>query len=146
MAKIIIKKGFVSQGGQLHKAGEVIEIKDQNTAKRMVARSGGDLDFYHGGNSNAEKPEEEPNDDMQDDTDAGGDLDFYHGGNSNAEKPEEEPNDDMQDDTDAGGDDTVSDSDNAEGAGTEEDAGIPAIDPDAGVGIAGKAGGKGKKK
>ncbi len=115
MAKIIIKKGFVSQGGQLHKAGEVIEIKDQNTAKRMVARSGGDLDFYHGGNSNAEKPEEEPNDDMQDDTDAGGD-------------------------------DTVSDSDNAEGAGTEEDAGIPAIDPDAGVGIAGKAGGKGKKK
>ena len=115
MAKIIIKKGFVSQGGQLHKAGEVIEIKDQNTAKRMVARSGGDLDFYHGGNSNMEKPEEEPNDDMQDDTDAGGDDD-----------------------------DAASDSDNAEGAGTEEDAGIPAIDPDAGVGIAGK--GKGKKK
>lgn len=48
MAKIIIRKGFLSQGGKLHKAGEVVIIADANLAKRLVARSGGDLDFYHG--------------------------------------------------------------------------------------------------
>ena len=46
MAKIIIRKGFVSHGGRLYKAGDVIDVAD---AKRMVARSGGDFDFYHGG-------------------------------------------------------------------------------------------------
>lgn len=48
MAKIIINKGFISHGGRLYKAGEIVTISDANAAKRIVARSGGDFDFYHG--------------------------------------------------------------------------------------------------
>ena len=47
MAKIIIRKGFLSQGGKLHKAGDVVNIANATAAKRLVARSGGDFDFYH---------------------------------------------------------------------------------------------------
>jgi hypothetical protein len=49
MAKIIIRKGFISHGGRLFMAGDVIDIADAAYAKRMVARSGGDFDFYHSG-------------------------------------------------------------------------------------------------
>lgn len=48
MARIIIRKGFISHGGRLCKAGEVLTIADDAYAKRMVARSDGDFDFYHG--------------------------------------------------------------------------------------------------
>lgn len=48
MAQIIINKGFLSQGGRLYKAGEIVTIADNGYAKRIVARSGGDFDFYHG--------------------------------------------------------------------------------------------------
>ena len=48
MAKIIINKGFISYGGRFYKAGEIVPIADNNYAKRIVARSGGDFDFYHG--------------------------------------------------------------------------------------------------
>ena len=48
MAKIIINKGFISYGGRIYKAGEVVPIADSYYAKRIVARSGGDFDFYHG--------------------------------------------------------------------------------------------------
>lgn len=47
MAKIIIHKGFISYGGRFYKAGEVVPIADNNYAKKIVARSGGDFDFYH---------------------------------------------------------------------------------------------------
>lgn len=48
MAKIIIRKGFISHGGRIYTKGEVVAIADAAYAKRMVARSGGDFDFYHG--------------------------------------------------------------------------------------------------
>lgn len=48
MAKIIINKGFISYGGRFYKAGEVVPIADSYYAKRIVTRSGGDFDFYHG--------------------------------------------------------------------------------------------------
>ncbi len=47
MAKIIIRKGFYSQNGKLYKAGDVVAIQNAASAKRLVARSGGDFDFYH---------------------------------------------------------------------------------------------------
>ncbi|MBQ8698578.1 MAG: hypothetical protein IJ521_06235 [Schwartzia sp.] len=55
MAKIIIHKGYISHGGRLYKAGEVVTIADAAYAKRIVARSGGDFDFYHGGDIPATK-------------------------------------------------------------------------------------------
>ena len=48
MARIIIRKGFISHGGRLYKAGDVVAVADVACAKRMVAQSGGDFDFYHG--------------------------------------------------------------------------------------------------
>lgn len=48
MTQVIINKGFLSQGGRLYKAGEIVTIADNGYAKRIVARSGGDFDFYHG--------------------------------------------------------------------------------------------------
>ena len=47
VAQVIINKGFLSQGGRLYKAGEIVTIADNGCAKRIVARSGGDFDFYH---------------------------------------------------------------------------------------------------
>ena len=46
--KIIVKRFCLSHGGQLYTAGDVVEIEDSKTAKRLVARSGGDLEIYHG--------------------------------------------------------------------------------------------------
>lgn len=54
MAKIIIRKGFISYGGRFYKAGEVVPIADNAYAKKIVARSGGDFDFYHGAENPAD--------------------------------------------------------------------------------------------
>lgn len=55
MARIIVNKGFISQGGRLYKAGEIVDIADDAYAKRMVARSDGDFDFYHGDDTPTEE-------------------------------------------------------------------------------------------
>ena len=46
--KIIVKRFCLSHNGEIYKAGDVVEIEDPQTAKRLVARSGGDLEIYHG--------------------------------------------------------------------------------------------------
>lgn len=46
--KIIVKQFCLSHGGQLYTAGDVVEIEDSKTAKRLVANSGGTLEIYHG--------------------------------------------------------------------------------------------------
>ena len=46
--KIIVKRFCLSHNGEIYKAGDVVEIEDPKTAKRLVARSGGDLEIYHG--------------------------------------------------------------------------------------------------
>lgn len=46
--KIIVKRFCLSHNGGIYKAGDVVEIEDPQTAKRLVARSGGDLEIYHG--------------------------------------------------------------------------------------------------
>ena len=46
--KIIVKRFCLSHGGQLYTAGDVVEIEDSKTAKRLVAHSGGTLEIYHG--------------------------------------------------------------------------------------------------
>lgn len=46
--KIIVKRFCLSHNGELYTAGDVVEIEDTKTAKRLVARSGGDLEIYHG--------------------------------------------------------------------------------------------------
>ena len=45
--KIIVKRFCLSHNGEIYKAGDVVEIEDPKTAKRLVARSGGDLEIYH---------------------------------------------------------------------------------------------------
>lgn len=44
--KIIVKRFCLSHNGEIYKAGDVVEIEDPKTAKRLVARSGGDLEIY----------------------------------------------------------------------------------------------------
>lgn len=46
--KIIVKQFCLSHNGEIYKAGDVVEIEDPKKAKRLVARSGGDLEIYHG--------------------------------------------------------------------------------------------------
>ena len=46
--KIIVKRFCLSHNGEIYTAGDVVEIEDPKTAKRLVARSGGDLEIYHG--------------------------------------------------------------------------------------------------
>ena len=46
--KIIVKQFCLSHNGGIYTAGDVVEIEDPKTAKRLVARSGGDLEIYHG--------------------------------------------------------------------------------------------------
>lgn len=48
MMKIIVKRFCLSHNGEIYKAGDVVEVEDPKTAKRLVARSGGDLEIYHG--------------------------------------------------------------------------------------------------
>ena len=119
MTKIIINKGFLSQGGRLYKAGEIVTIADNGYAKRIVARSGGDFDFYHGGAVPAEDEDEVQTTDAISDSDAGG-----------------------NDETEGDG---VSDSDTQEGADSGDDGGdLPALDAAAAVQTAKTS--KGKKK
>ena len=63
--KIIVKRFCLSHGGQFYTAGDVVEIEDSKTAKRLVARSGGDLEIYHG--DEIEDADDTDNDDTDND-------------------------------------------------------------------------------
>ena len=122
--KIIVKRFCLSHGGQLYTVGDVVEIEDSKTAKRLVARSGGDLEIYRG-------DEIEDTDNDASDNDA-----------SDNDASDNDASDDDAIDDDAS--DDMSDSDSEEGAG-----GIPAFDPAAAVQTdntspKGKGRGKGK--
>ena len=117
--KIIVKRFCLSHNGEIYKAGDVVEIEDLKTAKRLVARSGGDLEIYHGDGGA----------DVEDEADENADIE-----NENADIENE----------DGGTSDDVSDSDGEDDAG-----GIPAVDPAAAVqtdGDPAKGEGRGKKK
>lgn len=73
MANIIIHKGYISHGGQIYKAGEMVTIADNVYAKRMVARSGGDFDFYHGEKFSAADEDKAPSTSANKNPDADGD-------------------------------------------------------------------------
>ena len=64
--KIIVKRFCLSHGGQLYTAGDVVEVEDSKTAKRLVAHSGGTLEIYHG--DEIEDAEDTDNDASDDDT------------------------------------------------------------------------------
>ena len=118
--KIIVKRFCLSHNGEIYKAGDVVEIEDPKTAKRLVVRSDGDLEIYHG--DEIEDVEDSDNEDSDNEDGDNGDVDAGDGGVSG----------------------NVSDSDSEDGAG-----GIPAVDPAAAVQTDGKpANGKdkGKKK
>ena len=123
--KIIVKRFCLSHNGEIYKAGDVVEIEDPKTAKRLVARSGGDLEIYHGDEvEDVEDGDNEDGDNEDGDNEDGdnGDVDAGDGGVSG----------------------NVSDSDSEDGAG-----GIPAVDPAAAVQTdntspKGKGRGKGK--
>lgn len=62
--KIIVKRFCLSHNGGIYKAGDVVEIEDPQTAKRLVARSGGTLEIYHGDeNEDAEDTDNDASDD-----------------------------------------------------------------------------------
>ena len=63
--KIIVKRFCLSHNGEIYTAGDVVEIEDPKTAKRLVARSGGDLEIYHG--DEIEDAEDTDNDDTDND-------------------------------------------------------------------------------
>ena len=46
--KIIVKRFCLSYGGEIYKEGDVVEVADPQMAKRLVARSGGELEIYRG--------------------------------------------------------------------------------------------------
>ena len=123
--QIIVKRFCLSHNGEIYKAGDVVEIEDPKTAKRLVARSGGDLEIYHGDEvEDVEDGDNEDGDNEDGDNEDGdnGDVDAGDGGVSG----------------------NVSDSDSEDGAG-----GIPAVDPAAAVQTdntspKGKGRGKGK--
>ena len=107
--QIIVKRFCLSHNGEIYKAGDVVEIEDPKTAKRLVARSGGDLEIYHGDEvEDVEDGDNEDGDNEDGDNEDGdnGDVDAGDGGVSG----------------------NVSDSDSEDGAG-----GIPAVDPAAAV-------------
>ncbi len=85
MAKIIINKGFLSQGGRLYKAGEIVTIADNGYAKHIVARAGGDLDFYHGQGIPAEDDAEATTTDAISDSGTGGNDEAEEGGVSESD-------------------------------------------------------------
>lgn len=121
--QIIVKRFCLSHNGEIYTAGDVVEIEDTKTAKRLVARSGGALEIYHG-------------DEIEDDDNAD---------NDNADNDDADNDDDDDGDAgDGGASDNVSDSDSDDGAD-----GIPAFDPAAAVqtdNTPPKGKGKGKKK
>ena len=121
--KIIVKRFCLSHNGEIYKAGDVVEIEDPKTAKRLVARSGGTLEIYN--SDEVEDVEDSDNGDNE-----GGDNEDGDNGDDDA--------------GDGGVSDDVSDSDSEDGAG-----GIPAVDPAAAVQTdntspKGKGRGKGK--
>jgi len=63
--KIIVKRFCLSHNGEIYTAGDVVEIEDSKTAKRLVARSGGTLEIYHG--DEIEDAEDTDNDDTDND-------------------------------------------------------------------------------
>ena len=124
--QIIVKRFCLSHNGEIYTAGDVVEIEDSKTAKRLVARSGGTLEIYHG--DEIENADDTDNDDTDNDDTDNDDTD----------------NDDNNDGNvgDGGASDDVSDLDSDDGA-----SGIPAFDPAAAVQTDGKpANGKGKGK
>ena len=68
--KIIVKRFCLSHNGEIYKAGDVVEIEDPKTAKRLVARSGGTLEIYNG--DEVEDVEDGDNGDGDDDAGDGG--------------------------------------------------------------------------
>ena len=70
--KIIVKRFCLSHNGGIYTAGDVVEIEDPKTAKRLVARSGGDLEIYHGDELA----------DVEDASDKDADIDNEDGGTS----------------------------------------------------------------
>ena len=123
--KIIVKRFCLSHNGEIYKAGDVVEIEDPKTAKRLVARSGGDLEIYHGDEiEDVEDGDNEDGDNEDGNNEDGdnGDVDAGDGGVSG----------------------NVSDSDSEDDAG-----GIPAVDPAAAVqtdNTSPKGKGRGKEK
>ena len=123
--QIIVKRFCLSHNGEIYKAGDVVEIEDPETAKRLVARSGGDLEIYHGDEiEDVEDGDNEDGDNEDGDNEDGnnGDVDAGDGGVSG----------------------NVSDSDSEDDAG-----GIPAVDPAAAVqtdNTSPKGEGRGKEK
>ena len=71
--KIIVKRFCLSHNGEIYTAGDVVEIEDPKTTKRLVARSGGDLEIYHG--DEIEDVEDGDNEDSDN-----GDVDAGDGG------------------------------------------------------------------
>ena len=63
--QIIVKRFCLSHNGEIYTAGDMVEIEDPKTAKRLVARSGGDLEIYHG--DEIEDAEDTDNDASDDD-------------------------------------------------------------------------------
>ena len=121
--KIIVKQFCLSHNGEIYKAGDVVEIEDPKKAKRLVARSGGDLEIYHGDEiEDVEDGDNEDGDNGDNEDGDNGDVDAGDGGVSG----------------------NVSDSDSEDDTG-----GIPAVDPAAAVQTdntspKGKGRGKGK--
>ena len=130
--KIIVKRFCLSHNGEIYKAGDVVEIEDPQTAKRLVARSGGDLEIYHG-----DEIEDAEDGDNEDGNNEDGD-------NEDGDNKDGDNEDGDNDAGDGGVSDDVSDSDSEDGAG-----GIPAVDPAAAVqtdNTSPKGKGRGKKK
>ena len=128
--QIIVKRFCLSHNGEIYKAGDVVEIEDPKTAKRLVARSGGDLEIYHG--DEVEDVEDGDNEDGDNEDGDNEDGDNEDGDNGDVDAG------------DGGVSGNVSDSDSEDGAG-----GIPAVDPAAAVQTdntspKGKGRGKGK--
>ena len=126
--KIIVKRFCLSHNGEIYKAGDVVEIEDPKTAKRLVARSGGTLEIYN--SDEVEDVEDSDNGDNEDGDNEDGDNEDGDNGDDDA--------------GDGGVSDDVSDSDSEDSAG-----GIPAVDPAAAVQTdntspKGKGRGKGK--
>ena len=46
--QIIVKRFCLSHNGEIYTAGDVVEIEDTKTAKRLVANSGGTFEIYSG--------------------------------------------------------------------------------------------------
>ena len=70
--KIIVKRFCLSHGGQLYTAGDVVEIEDSKTAKRLVAHLGGTLEIYHG--DEIENADDTDNDDTDNDDNNDGNV------------------------------------------------------------------------